>query len=142
MSWPQVAALAKAGVEFGSHSVTHADLPTLPPAERREEIVRSGEELADRLGKPTRSFAAPYGHVNDAVLDDLARTYEVAFGVRLDRASRQDNPVDVPRIEMHYFRNPNHLRDLLEGRDLYFQSRRLLRNVKAAGMNLMSMGRA
>ena len=136
MSWDQVAALAEDGVEFGSHSVTHADLTAISPEERRREIVESGDELARRLGKPVRSFAAPYGHVNAQVLAELSERYDLAFGTRFDRPHPDDNPLDVPRIEMHYFREQPRWRDFLEGGQTYFQARRLLRSVRETAMRL------
>lgn len=136
MSWDQVQALAADGVEFGSHSLHHADLTAVSPTIRHDEIVHSGAELAERLGRPTRSFAAPYGRVNAAVLADLRGRYEIAFGTRFDRPRRSDDPVDVPRIEMHYFRDVGRWRDFLRGRDGYFQGRRLLRSIRESAARM------
>ena len=132
MSWSTLSELARAGVEFGGHGVTHADLTRLSPERRREEIERSAQDLADRLGRRPLSFAPPYGHVNRAVLADLARIYEVAFGTRFDRARTQRDRFDVPRIEMHYFRAARHWRAFLNGERSYFLARRALRSVKNA----------
>lgn len=132
MSWDHLEALADNGVEFGSHSLTHADLTAVPTPIRHDEIEQSGAELAMRLGRPTRSFAAPYGRVNAAVLADLRGRYEVAFGTRLDRPRRSDDAVDIPRIEMHYFRDSARWRDFLRGQDGYFQARRALRGAREA----------
>jgi len=130
MSWSVVTELARAGVEFGGHGVTHADLTRLPPERRRDEIERSAQDLADRIGRRPVSFAPPYGHVNGSVLADLARTYEVAFGTRFDRARPQHDRYNVPRIEMHYFRAARHWRAFLRGERSYFLARRALRSVK------------
>lgn len=132
MSWDHVSALADDGVEFGAHSVTHAKLTAVPAEQRRFEIEASGAELARRLGRPTRSFAAPYGHVDATVLAELRGRYELAFGTRFDRPRRADDALDVPRIEMHYFSDPRRWRAFLEGRSGYFQGRRLLRWVREA----------
>ena len=136
MSWDHVEALAGDAVEFGSHSLHHADLTAVAADKRRREIEESGAELAVRLGQPTRSFAAPYGRVNAAVLADLRGRYDVAFGTRFDRPRRSDDPVDVPRIEMHYFRDAARWRDFLRGRDGYFQARRVLRAARETAARL------
>lgn len=136
MSWDQIELLARDGVEFGSHSINHADLTAIPPDERRREIVESGDELERRLGKPTRTFAAPYGHVNKPALAEIAARYEAAFGTRFDRPRQDDDPFDVPRIEMHYFRERPRWRDFLEGGQAYFQTRKLLRSVRETAMRL------
>ena len=133
MSWSTVIELARAGIEFGAHGVTHADLTSLATDRRRHEIERCAQELAEKIGHRTRSFAAPYGHVNQAVLADIAQTYDVAFGTRFDRAHPTCDLFDVPRIEMHYFREPRHWRAVVRGDRSYFLVRRMLRAAKSAG---------
>lgn len=130
MSWSDVEALAGEGVEFGAHGVSHTDLTTLSPEARQNEIEESGEALARRLGHPTLSFAAPYGRVNADVVADLRARYALAFGVRFARVRLADDPHDLPRIEMHYFRDPRRWRDFIAGRDGYFHARRLLRGAR------------
>jgi peptidoglycan/xylan/chitin deacetylase (PgdA/CDA1 family) len=139
MSWSAVSELAGAGVEFGGHGVTHADLTRLAPGERRHEIERCAQDLAERIGCRTRGFATPYGRVNPAVLADLARTYDVAFGTRFDRARPTCDIFDVPRIEMHYFREARHWRAFVRGDRSYFLARRALRAVKTAGTRLLNV---
>jgi peptidoglycan/xylan/chitin deacetylase (PgdA/CDA1 family) len=130
LSWRQIKALSKDGVEFGAHGVNHPDLTALSAEDRLTEIVNSGKMLEDALGKRTRSFAAPYGRVNKAVLADIAKHYELAFSVQFDRTRISCDPVNIPRIEMHYFRDPARWRTFLEGGEAYFQGRRFLRGVR------------
>ena len=132
--------LGSAGVEFGSHGLTHADLTRLAPGEREREIRQSAEDLAERTGRSTRCFAAPYGHVNRVVLGDMAKHYEAAFGTRFNRARPNCDRFNVPRIEMHYFRNPRRWRAFVTGDDGYFLARRVLRAGRIAGMKLLGMG--
>jgi peptidoglycan/xylan/chitin deacetylase (PgdA/CDA1 family) len=142
MSWETLSELARSGVEFGGHGVTHSDLTRLDPGRRRHEIEYCAQELAERTGRRVQSFAAPYGHVNPAVLADLARTYDVAFGTRFDRAQPARDRFDVPRIEMHYFRNAARWRAFLRGHRAYFLARRTLRWVKIASTRLVEARRA
>lgn len=135
MDWPTVVELARAGIEFGGHGVTHSDLTRLPPERRRAEIEGSARELADRLGHRPRCFAAPYGRVSAATVATIAQTYEAAFGTRFARAMIQGNRFDVPRIEMHYFRNARNWREFLQGHDAYFVMRRALRAVRNAALS-------
>ena len=60
LTWTQVRELAKAGVEFGSHTVTHPQLRDLPPGEIRRELRDSKREMEDRLGDAVDSFSYPY----------------------------------------------------------------------------------
>jgi peptidoglycan/xylan/chitin deacetylase (PgdA/CDA1 family) len=58
----QIQAMAAAGVEIGAHTRTHADIGRLHnPREIRDEMVGSGLELEQALGRPVRYFAFPYG---------------------------------------------------------------------------------
>lgn len=60
LTWDQVRELRKAGVDFGSHTVTHPQLTMLPPAEIRDELEASKQEIEERLGSPIESFSYPY----------------------------------------------------------------------------------
>lgn len=131
MSWPQVLELAKTGIEFGSHSVSHADLTTLSPKLLQEELQASQEEIADKLGRVPNSFAPPYGRSNAEVRRQVGELYAVSVGTRLQRADRHCDLTDLPRIEMHYFRDLSRWRAHLEGRgEVYFQARRTVRAVR------------
>lgn len=132
MSWSQVAELAADGVEFGAHGIAHRNLLRLSPDERRAEIAGSGRALSEALGRPVRAFAAPYGSVDAAVLGQVADSYEMAFGTRLGLARRSDPAFDIPRVEMHYFREAAAWRGFVEGGRTYFNTRRALRSVREA----------
>lgn len=128
MSWDQVRRLADQGIEFGGHSVTHPDLTALSPADLEREVRQSGEDIGRRIGKVPTAFAPPYGASNAAVRGEIRKWYGVAVGTRLARVSRGCDRYDLPRIEMHYFRDPARWRSYLEGRgEWYFALRRSLR---------------
>ena len=48
-------------VDFGSHSVTHADLPLLPEEEARRELRISKESLEAIIGRQVVALSFPYG---------------------------------------------------------------------------------
>ena len=132
LTWRQAEALAKEGIEFGSHSLSHSDLTTLESAELRQELCQSRTEIEQRLQRTPTSFAPPYGRSNRSVREEISKWYGSSVGTRLQRAGRLCDLYDVPRIEMHYFRNLHRWRAYLERRaETYFLSRRVLRNVKA-----------
>lgn len=131
MDWPTVRALAGDGIEFGGHSRTHADLTKLSAAEREDEIAGCGEDLSAQIGEPVEGFAAPYGRVSPEVIETIGRHYRVAFGTRLALPRRGQDRFDIPRIDMHYFRNRAHWAGLLEGRMGYLRLRQALRAVRS-----------
>jgi len=131
MGWDQVAGLAREGIDFGGHSVTHADLTTLPPDEMAREIRQCRDEIAEHIGNPPASFAPPYGRSNPQVRESVRALYAVSVGVALGRSGRNSDLFDLPRIEMHYFRDPARWRAYLEGRaELYLAARRALRRIR------------
>jgi peptidoglycan/xylan/chitin deacetylase (PgdA/CDA1 family) len=131
MDWATVKALANDGIEFGGHSRTHANLTRLSAAEREDEIAGCAEDLSAQIGKPVEGFAAPYGRVSPEVLEAIGRHYRIAFGTRLAEAWRGQERFDIPRIDMHYFRDRGHWADLLKGRRNYLRLRQMLRAVRS-----------
>jgi peptidoglycan/xylan/chitin deacetylase (PgdA/CDA1 family) len=123
-----VGQLARAGMEFGAHGITHRDLTALPAAAARDEIAGSRTTLEDCIGVPVTSFAPPYGRSNPWLRDEISRHYLCSAGTSLRRAGGDADLFDLPRIEMWYFRNPTRWRNFLQrGATPYFIARRLLR---------------
>ncbi len=60
LTWTQVRELRKAGIHFGSHTVTHPQLKGLKAEEVRTEVRSSKATIEDKLGSPVTSFAYPY----------------------------------------------------------------------------------
>ena len=131
MDWATVRSLANEGFEFGGHSRTHANLTKLSPAERQNEIAGCAEDLSAQIGKPIEGFAAPYGHVSPEVVEAIGRHYRAAFGTRLAVPNRGQDLFDLPRIDMHYFREMKHWAGLLKGRRNYLRVRQSLRAVRS-----------
>lgn len=69
MNAEQIKEMAAAGWEIGSHSMSHADLPSLEPQRQRYEIVESRNLLEEKLGVPVRTIAYPFGNSNSGVID-------------------------------------------------------------------------
>ena len=131
MDWATVRSLANEGFEFGGHSRTHANLTKLSAAEREQEIAGCAEDLSAQIGKPVEGFAAPYGRVSPEVVNAIGRHYRAAFGTRLALPTRGVDRFDIPRIDMHYFRNSKHWAGLLKGRKNYLRLRQSLRAVRS-----------
>jgi peptidoglycan/xylan/chitin deacetylase (PgdA/CDA1 family) len=69
MSWDELGSLAESGWEIGSHTHTHPRLTALEGAGLADELERSRSECEERLARPCRSLAYPYGDVDDRVVD-------------------------------------------------------------------------
>jgi peptidoglycan/xylan/chitin deacetylase (PgdA/CDA1 family) len=102
LRWSEVEELARAGIEIGAHSVTHPRMSLLSPKETEEELLRSRATIEDRIGRPVRSFAYPYGESTPGVRAAVGRHFDRACGTRLAYLSESADPVDLPRIDMYY----------------------------------------
>lgn len=92
LSWEDVAAMAAGGIEFGSHTVSHALLDQVTAAQLEIELCGSKETLESRLGKPVEFIAYPNGNYNEAVVTASqvcgylgGFTCEVGFNVTSER---------------------------------------------------------
>lgn len=131
MGWDTVKALSKAGIEFGGHSRTHTDLTKLPAKELETEIAGCAKDLSEKIGKLVEGFAAPYGRVSPEVVETIGKYYRAAFGTRLAIAERGADRFDVPRIDMHYFRDAEYWENFVQGARNYFRLRQALRAVRS-----------
>ncbi len=78
MTAEQVAALAAAGEEIGSHTVTHPHLTQQTASQVASELADSQRALQALLGRPVTSFAPPWGEYDMQVLDQLKGYYRSA----------------------------------------------------------------
>lgn len=63
MTWNDVRHLHQAGMEIGSHSLTHPDFRTLNPTELQYELQESKKIIEERIGATVVSFSFPFGFV-------------------------------------------------------------------------------
>ena len=94
LDWDDAGRLLELGHEIGSHTRSHPNLTAVAPATLAEELLRSREQLARRLGG-VRHFSAPYGErarFSEAVADAArAAGYEsCATAIRGRNASALD----------------------------------------------------
>lgn len=92
----QVRAVAAAGHEIGSHSLTHPHLAGLDPARLREETATSKQVLEEVLGGPVPGFCYPYGDWDDAAAESV-RTAGYEYACVVKDYSRADR-FTVPRF--------------------------------------------
>ena len=132
MDWSQIASLAEQGIEFGAHTLTHADLTALDFDQACEQICKPRESIEQHLGNTSAlSFAPPYGRSNQRVRDEIRKWYSVSVGVTLQRAGRHSDLFNLPRLEMYYFQNASVWDSYLSRRaEWYLTARRALRSVR------------
>jgi peptidoglycan/xylan/chitin deacetylase (PgdA/CDA1 family) len=100
LTWDELAEAAAAGVEIGNHSLIHHPLDVLPPGQLREEVVRSHDELEQRLGVKVRSFAYPHGYNGGRVRDVVeAAGHDNATEVGRRLHTPRERRFAVPRLQ-------------------------------------------
>ncbi len=92
----------RAGMEIGSHTVSHRDLTTLTPAQLKRELRDSRLFLEDILGASVTSFAYPYGCWNETVESAVREAgYRRACTTRTGWALLDQNPFQIRRLTIH-----------------------------------------
>jgi peptidoglycan/xylan/chitin deacetylase (PgdA/CDA1 family) len=82
MNWAQIDELNGSGiVQFGSHTMSHADLNRLAREEIAQELKQSKEALALRLGGEVKHFAYPRGIVTREAMETARGLYETAVSI-------------------------------------------------------------
>jgi peptidoglycan/xylan/chitin deacetylase (PgdA/CDA1 family) len=67
LRWSEVDEMARHGVAFGAHTMTHRSLPALDAADLRQEIEGSRDLIARRLSRDVDTFCYPRGQFDDRV---------------------------------------------------------------------------
>jgi peptidoglycan/xylan/chitin deacetylase (PgdA/CDA1 family) len=106
LRWGEIQEMSRAGISFGSHTLTHPDLRKLSIQRAEEELAGSKRAIADATGRPVDTLAYPYG-AYDAAVRNLARQhFRLACSTHLGFVKRDSDLFALERIEMYYFQSP------------------------------------
>ena len=104
LSWKELGEIKGAGIEIGSHSVTHSTLASIEDKnELKNELEISAKILREKLGTISPVFSYPCGSYNETVKDFTRNAgYKAGLAVngRLFNPSEKDY-FEVPRIELY-----------------------------------------
>lgn len=107
-----------AGMEIGSHTVSHARMPELDDGTLRQELVDSKAALEDVIGAAVTSFAYPYGAWDERCAAAVeAAGYAAACTTRTGWTLRDGNPYLLRRLSVFNHDSPGSF-----ARKLYFGS--------------------
>lgn len=91
--------VSRLGIEIGSHSRTHGEMPLMTDAEREADASLSADDLVTAGLPQPRFFAYPYGYVDGPSKAAVEKAgYLAAFGLIQSRAGRKSDPLDLPRV--------------------------------------------
>jgi peptidoglycan/xylan/chitin deacetylase (PgdA/CDA1 family) len=108
LTWGEVRELRNAGVNFGSHTVTHPQLRDVTPGQLREEVVVSKEQMEQRLGEQVETFCYPYAFP-EADREFVGRLrglleetgYRLGVSTIIGRAAKSDNRFTLRRLPVN-----------------------------------------
>jgi peptidoglycan/xylan/chitin deacetylase (PgdA/CDA1 family) len=104
LTWAQVRDMVSAGVEFGSHTVSHPILTTVDDATLAHELRQSKEQIESRLGVECYAFAYPngspadYGEREKRTLRDAG--YACALSLRNSLNRQSPDLYDIDRVNI------------------------------------------
>jgi len=81
VSWSELDEMRRAGMEIGSHTMTHANLAAIPRDELEREVSESKKLLEDRLGARVRFLSLPGGYQGASITAAAVETgYDAICG--------------------------------------------------------------
>ena len=102
LSWAEVEEMAKAGIDFESHGMSHALLPELSLNEKEFELAESRRLLQERNLGRANLFAYPVG-LWDETCDTLLSSngYQAAVTTQAGWVVQQSHWLRIPRLAIH-----------------------------------------
>ena len=132
MSWENIHEMQSAGIDFGSHTLTHPDLTRLPQEHVDREVRESKRTLEKALGGEVSAFAYPYGYHTRTIREVVKKYYSLACSGRLGVVTGASEPFALERIDMYYFRTAKMSHFLLSKLcPFYVQLRNIPRQLKS-----------
>ena len=122
LTWGEVWELHRAGIEFGSHTVTHPQLHDVSREQLRREIRDSKQQIEGKLGVAVDAFSYPYAfpETNKQFVLNLhaelqANGYSVGVSTIIGRMTSSGNPFFMRRLPVNSHDDSRLLRAKLEG---------------------------
>lgn len=101
MTSGQIIDLYKNGMNIGSHTVSHLNLPSLPADELQRQLADSKQYLEQLLGHKIYDFCYPSGKFDDNVMVNLnALGYKTATTTKNGIPDLNANIFELPRIRV------------------------------------------
>jgi peptidoglycan/xylan/chitin deacetylase (PgdA/CDA1 family) len=101
LTWGLLKGLERRGIEIGSHTVHHEELPTLSSAQAMEELRDSRQLLERRLGHPVQWLAYPAGKVDGRIVGLVRRAgYVLAMTTQPGTSQSASQPLLLHRYEI------------------------------------------
>jgi len=101
LTWEMIKEMKNAGMQFGSHTLTHPDLRNISASDLDFQLRKSKEKLDKELGQSTTDFCYPAGKYNEDAITALKNIgYKTAVLTSAGVASEESNLLKLPRQRM------------------------------------------
>jgi len=102
LSWAQIKDMARQGIVFGSHTVSHPKLIELDDSSVSNELVQSKRLIEDQLGIECSHFAYPYGLLTKKTRELVQQAgFKTACSTRSGFNNTERDPLILHRIEVY-----------------------------------------
>jgi peptidoglycan/xylan/chitin deacetylase (PgdA/CDA1 family) len=124
LSWQQIRAMAKDGMSFGAHTLSHINLTKISSQDACGEITESKQRIAAKLDKPVEAFAYPFGGTDSFNRQIAAMVKDAGFlcacSTLFGRNISNQDLFQLKRIPVFYYHNINVFRAKVSGIFDYF----------------------
>jgi peptidoglycan/xylan/chitin deacetylase (PgdA/CDA1 family) len=131
MTWDEIAVLLERGWTIGAHTRSHPRLVECDDRELVDELAGAAEDIRTHTGQQPRTFAYPYGALNDRVCRAAGQVYDLCCTTDLRVLSDGEDRTALPRLDAYYLQTPGLLERWGSARQLrYLGFRRVLRELR------------
>jgi peptidoglycan/xylan/chitin deacetylase (PgdA/CDA1 family) len=103
INWRQAREMADAGVEIGSHTLTHPILTGLGDARLREEVAQSRDRIQNAIGRKVGTFCYPNGDYDLRTQREVdSAGYQLAVTTEVGLNNGRNDPLALRRIHGEY----------------------------------------
>ena len=142
LGWRELREMAAAGMEIGSHSLTHPFLHRASPEQIRREFGESKRILEDGLGQAVHFASLPRGSAAPgmgALIKELG--YRAFCTSEPGLVSVRTDPYEIPRIAVKQRTTPTFLRHVCAGNRFTLATLQSVHAVKKVGKQLVGAER-
>lgn len=116
VSWDQVREMRSAGMEIGSHTVTHAPLPGMDDWPMWKEVAWSKDRIEHELDAPVDLLAYPFGECDERVIAAAKRAgYRAAVTTDPGDVQKRSEVMRLHRVFVGFMDGPDGFAAALQG---------------------------
>jgi len=123
----QLSELCSAGMEIGSHGLTHRYLTLMPDDESRNEIKESKDIIEQTIGKAVNSYAAVGGHFREWMVDYALQSGYKSFATMIPGRTENSssNILKLQRNHLQASHDAIYFKSLIEADNWFFLKNKL-----------------